>query len=485
MALTRKEPREEGKAALVHLFRAVQAAVLAPVLFLVGTVFSEIETQPPSPAWWSGVTVFTAGAAIAAVAAAGFLVAALRRVAGWFTARRHRRMLMDPVQAALVPPRPTHLHSRSAGPGRRTLSDFGAGLLLMALASAGLLPGDDEYLERVLAAAVVSLLGLVAFASGFANLRRWTIARRVERLSTHGEGARETAAGESPARAAAIPPLVTSLPVLQRPAGPPQPVTARRNVLGREPWNIAYLRVFDNEQGLTRLLASAWRECGYVHLIRGTTSVRPHELEALEAGTPLFINSREWLIAELEARPVDVLPPGDVEFDTVATEIVKAHDPYGSYPVCALLCHDSFWKVAVDVLLERADVVVLDLSGYHWENAGTGYELQRVVDRRPVHTCVVLADAVSDRPFLDAQIQRAWSQMAGGSPNAGSDRRDLLVWQPVSHGDARSESRALAELVQQRLDAGRPAGAADSEGAYARPVGQSCRKRRATSTSHF
>ena len=468
MALTRKEPREEGKAALVHLFRAVQAAVLAPVLFVVGTVFSGIETEPPSPAWWSVLTVFTAGAAVAALAAAGFLVAALRRIASWLTARRHRRMLMNPAQAALVPPRPAHLQSRSAGPGRRTLSDFGGGLLLMALASAGLLPGDDDYLERLLAAIVVSLLGLAAFASGFANLGLWAIARRAERLSMDRGGARETAAGESSVRAAAIPPLVTALPVLQRASGPPQPVTAERNVLGRAPWNIAYLRVFDNEQGLTRLLASAWRECGYVHLIRGTTSVRPHELEAVEAGTPLFINSRDWLIAELGARPMDVLPPGDVEFDTVAAEVVKAHDPYGSYPVCSLLCHDSFWKIAVDVLLERADVVVLDLSGYHWENAGTGYELQRVVDRRPVHTCVVLTDAVSDRPFLDAQIQRAWSQMAGGSPNACTDQRDLLVWQAPSHGDARSESRALAELVQQRLDAERTARAAESERANAR-----------------
>ena len=48
------------------------------------------------------------------------------------------------------------------------------------------------------------------------------------------------------------------------------------------------------------------------------------------------------------------------------------------------MCHDAIWKRAVDVLLARVDVVVLDLSGYHREHVGTGYELQRVVDRFPI-----------------------------------------------------------------------------------------------------
>jgi hypothetical protein len=129
---------------------------------------------------------------------------------------------------------------------------------------------------------------------------------------------------------------------------------------------------------------------------------------------------------------------------------VEVEDEYGSYPVYAPLCHETFWKVAIDVLLDRADVVVLDLSGYHWDNLGTGYELQRVIDRFPIERTVLLADPThTDRQFLEAQIQRAWSQMAAGSLNAGTQARRVIVGQ----AGAGNISRALAAPLQERLNA--------------------------------
>jgi hypothetical protein len=125
---------------------------------------------------------------------------------------------------------------------------------------------------------------------------------------------------------------------------------------------------------------------------------------------------------------------------------VKVSDRYGSDPV--RLCHETFWKSAVDVLLERADLVIIDLHGYHWNNTGTAYELQRVIDRFPIERCVVLAADDSDTAFLDAQVRRAWSQMARGSPNEGTIAREVVMAQQSS---GTSESRALAALLQRRL----------------------------------
>jgi hypothetical protein len=165
------------------------------------------------------------------------------------------------------------------------------------------------------------------------------------------------------------------------------------------------------------------------------------------------------LLEELDAQPRDPLPAGEHSFSNLSRETVHVRDPAGSYPVRALLCHTSFWKIAVDMLLERADVVAIDLSGYHWENLGTAYELQRVVDRFfPIHRCVVLAAPnTSDRHFLEAQVQQAWRRMAGGSPNAGEGARDVLVahpdfmeqfWPDMQVG----RGLALATLLQARLD---------------------------------
>ena len=165
----------------------------------------------------------------------------------------------------------------------------------------------------------------------------------------------------------------------------------------------------------------------------------------------LFINSRSRLLADLDRRPAP-LPPGPREFRHLAANDLAVEDEYGSYPVYAPLCHESFWKVAVDIFLNRADVVLLDLSGYHWDNMGTGYELQRVIDHFPIERTILLADSThTDRPFLQAQIQRAWSQMAAGSPNAGNEPRRVIVAQ------ADDPSRAVAASLQDRLAAKPPA----------------------------
>jgi hypothetical protein len=93
----------------------------------------------------------------------------------------------------------------------------------------------------------------------------------------------------------------------------------------------------------------------------------------------------------------------------------------------ALLCHGSFWKEAVDVLLEWVDLVALDLSGLRPQNEATRYELQRVLDRFPVERIVLLVDEQSNRRWLETQIQDAWSRMAPGSPNAVGHPRRVLV----------------------------------------------------------
>ncbi len=47
---------------------------------------------------------------------------------------------------------------------------------------------------------------------------------------------------------------------------------------------------------------------------------------------------------------------------------------------------------------------MLDLSGYHREHVGTGYELQRVVDRFRSSGVLMLASRASDQRFLEAQV---------------------------------------------------------------------------------
>jgi hypothetical protein len=406
--------------------------------------------------------MITTAAAVATAIAVGWYAVALRLLFRLFNALRYGWLLRDPVRAALVPPLDEHLRARTPTPGRAAWNHFAFGsvvsvvFVLAFLArreTAGRSAGDD--LSSLAALAVGLLLACGAFLLAVGSVRRLVRARRVERMSQAGardDGVVEQGRLET---ASTIPPLVFTSPsadaVSYRTL---MPVTGERNIFGRRPWEITYLRVFDNENGLKRFLESAWRACGYVHLIRSATSVGAAELEAIESGSMTFIDSHRRLDGALDAHPRAPLPAGDRELTSVAADPVKVKDDYGSYPVRSLLCHEGFWKEAIDVLIGRAEVVVIDLSGYHWENVGTGYELERVIDRFPIANCVVIADPhLTDRKFLEAQIQKAWRRMAKGSPNASGQARELLV-APLMMPNAGMDIRyfAVARLLQQRLD---------------------------------
>jgi hypothetical protein len=281
---------------------------------------------------------------------------------------------------------------------------------------------------------VAGFLALLFLLGAIVNGRRWHIGRVVERWSKDPRVAAllpDTTVSPPAHRAATIPPLEVR-PVKARKLPKPgvrlRRVTPETNVIGRRPLGIAYLRLFENQPRVRTFIESAWREFGYVYLLRSATSVTPSEYRwAKRSGNPgaLFIASRERLLPALDGGTV--LPKGRYRLRFVGPTTIRVRDRYGSYGVHALLCHGSFWRQAVDVLLERVDLVAVDLSGFREENAGTRYEMQRVVDRFPIERVVFLADQRSKQKFLAEQIQLAWSQMAAGSPNATAGTRVAVV----------------------------------------------------------
>jgi hypothetical protein len=274
-------------------------------------------------------------------------------------------------------------------------------------------------------AAVAGCLGLIGLTFAIINGRRWHLGRAVERLSNDPVLARylpDTHAPAARAPARVIPALHMDDRRPREIPRPPQlwPVTAASNVVGERPLEIVYLRLFDNQPRTRTFIQGGWREFGYVYLLRSAKSVTPSEFRrAAPDLSGLFISSPGQLAARL-ARPSPGPGPGHRHtFRNIGPYKIKVRDRYGSYPLRAFLCHGAIWKEAVDMLLDRADLVVLDLSGLMPGNLGVRYELRRVVDSFRIERVIFLADGRSDLAFLRAQVQHAWAQMAADSPNAG------------------------------------------------------------------
>jgi len=384
------------------------------------------------------------------------LVGGLWRASRWATARRYERLLQDPRRAAEVPPLESQVKVLKGQflAGRPTLRrGLVVALVVALLVGAKLIPNTDDPTKQWSVTdwqviATGGAIGAFLLVTAAYFVRRWLRARRVEHLSCEGEAEATTHEVPSAAR-----PSVTRIPELSISFGAWPPVLVPRaaqvskeqNLFGRTPWSILYLRLFDNEARLRSFLEAPWRECGYVHFMRAATSVSDAEIDAAKDGAAVFINSREWLEAELQGQPLEPMPAGHHELRKIGDGVIRVTDPLGSYPVRGLLIHGTFWRDALDLLLDRVDVVVLDLSGYQRDNVGTGYELQRVVDRFPLERAALIVDASSDEVFLEAQVREAWTHMTAGSPNATRDQRILMC--------RNSGNVAMASLLQHRLDA--------------------------------
>ena len=279
-------------------------------------------------------------------------------------------------------------------------------------------------------AAIAICLGLIWLTLAIVNGRRWHLGRVVERLSKDpalAEYLPDAQLSQEP-RARLIPALEIDDRSARQIPKPPHlwRVTATHNVVGEQPLSIVYLRMFENQPRTRTFIQGAWREFGYVYFLRSAKSVTPREFRWARESQDiagLFISSREQFAARL-ARP-PTAPSGGYwhSFKNIGPQTIRVRDWHGSFPPQAFLCHGAIWKAAVDMLLDWADLVVLDLSGFTPDNLGVRYELQRVIDKVPIERVVLLADRRSDRNFLRAQVHHAWEQMAAGSPNSGRQPR--------------------------------------------------------------
>ena len=159
------------------------------------------------------------------------------------------------------------------------------GLAVVLLDPGGLFARIPPEIHAALASTPALTVGVVIaflFAVGaFNHGRRWRTARAVERFSNDPALARYLPPGTPTAlrrRAATRPMLqvrVVEPPLSRKRPKPLYRVTERSNVVGRPPLSILYLRVFENQPRARTFVKGAWREFGYVHLLRSATAVDP------------------------------------------------------------------------------------------------------------------------------------------------------------------------------------------------------------------
>ncbi len=158
-----------------------------------------------------------------------------------------------------------------------------------------------------------------------------------------------------------------------------------RAVAGHAGPQLLLLRVFARRRGeqVLRDLNATWCHAGSVHLIAGwdlaTATMGPDEFLDFTLGrlSRHFVTDQGHLARRLAE--LDLAPDGD-----------------GRHRVNDFFCYRDTWQPAVRALVERADVVLVDLRGLTPRNEGVTFELQYLVHCRALHRVVALIDDTTD-----------------------------------------------------------------------------------------
>ena len=167
-----------------------------------------------------------------------------------------------------------------------------------------------------------------------------------------------------------------------------------------KPPTLLVLRVFQRDAQVEQLfdrVIERWRLTGNTVLIAGTDVVSrtldPDELFA-------YLNGR---LAERFVADGQEVPRRIAELDL-------APDPDGRYRVNECYCFDATWRPVLAALVQKADVVLMDLRGFNARNAGCLHELGVLAQARHLQRIVLLHDRNTERPVAEAAVLGA----AGG-----------------------------------------------------------------------
>ncbi len=147
------------------------------------------------------------------------------------------------------------------------------------------------------------------------------------------------------------------------------------------------LRVFRQDANVGALfddVIERWRAVGHTVLIAGTDVVG----QTLDAAD-LFDYLDRRLAARFVRRAADV-PQRLAAFDWQP-------DAERRWRVNECYCHDSSWQAALAALVQRADLVLMDLRGFQAHNAGCRFELGVLAGAANLRRVVVLTDPSTDR----------------------------------------------------------------------------------------
>ena len=165
----------------------------------------------------------------------------------------------------------------------------------------------------------------------------------------------------------------------------------------RTPRTLLLLRVFGHTGRTEKLfdrIGARWRYFGPITMI-AAPDVVARSIDPAEFLQYMLGNVEESFVrsaADLQQR-----------LQTLDTK----RDPDGRFRINDFCCADTTWRATVTALMDRADVVLMDLRGITSQQRGCEFELRELPARLPPQRIVFVVDSATDRAFVRAALGHA------------------------------------------------------------------------------
>lgn len=207
------------------------------------------------------------------------------------------------------------------------------------------------------------------------------------------------------------------------------------------PLNLLALRVFcsPNLEAFMNLI-DLWRWLGPIQQLDGPDTAGGKVADVVA-----------YLTGHLDKRIVK----SEEELERTLTSFASTFDSQLRYSLNSVQCNDATWKDALQRLVEKADVVVMDLGGFTAKNRGCSYEIGKLSTQLSFERFILLVDDATDLAALKASLAEVEAETGGvcePTRAAASQRKFRLLALSTQRKDNESvhewQQRAVVEPEQ-------------------------------------
>lgn len=180
------------------------------------------------------------------------------------------------------------------------------------------------------------------------------------------------------------------------------------------PINMLVLRVFGSPY-LSNFLAltNSWKWFGTTQRLDGPSTAGYRESDVFN-----------YLIGRVDKSIIE----NDSELSLALRNFKTICDNKLKFPLNSMQCNNDTWKDALQHLLDKADLIVMDLSNLSPENRGVIYEIQKLFDQFNKERIIFLINDSTDMKVLEKIINQAWNNKSKSSPNSNDNEAKITFY---------------------------------------------------------